>query len=1077
MLKILNDAKYLSLLQDHASRHGIDLEQVKKEAESYLKELYTEQQPIIHTMMAQLSQYILSRGYERTIDVNVEEVRALAKVMRRHPVAFVMTHKTYIDMMVLGVALARHGLPIPHIFAGINMSFFGLGDLGRKSGVIFIKRSFRDNELYKAVLRLFVSTLVDDNKHFMWAIEGTRSRTGKLVWPKMGILKYIVEADQQSHNEVKYIPVSIVYDLIPDVDQMVREGRGSEKTKESLSWFVNYVKNMGEDFGKISIRFAEPVEMLEDAEVDMVLHSLQDKPRLPKFAFNLVHTINSVTPVTTGSLIFTSLLSQFALTKGQLESTVIELMELIENHKADALVDRGKPVSQGIQTALNRFTKSGLIRKIGSGHETKYSIIPEKYLPATYYANMSVHYLYHRAFIELALTRLQSSRSKFRLRLFWEEIMRLRSLFKFEFFYSNKLSFTDEIEKDLSYFNANWATILQDPKNKPLDLIAGRRLLLSQTVLSTYIEAYKVVARCLADRKHQGVFSEEELIEECLFVGEEMHWKGQIHRVDSVSRPFIVNGIRLARNLNLITELGAVDLQATTDWNDYLEDLSHRIKVLQEHSAKWKVKNKNLAHINRNIIPGSKTDSVTASVLAGERGSHIGAFFDLDRTLISTFSAKEFFQSRLFSGKMSAKEIVAQFGGVMVYALGNRNFAGLAALSAQGISGVPEQVFIEVGEEVYLKHLAKEIYPESRALVEAHLAMGHTVAIISAATPYQVGPIARDLGIEHVMCTQMEVLNGRFTGKIVEPACWGEGKSHAALQLAEKYLLDMSKSHFYTDSAEDLPLLEIVGHPHPINPDAELSKIAFENDWPIARFRDDKRPGLSNLVRTGLALSSLIPATIAGVLSGTVSMSHKDGVNSLMSAIGDFGCLLAGINMVVKGEEHIWNARPAVFIFNHQSNVDLLIMAKLLRKDAVAIAKKELKMTPVGPLFMAAGVIFIDRGDKQKAIEAMLPAVEALRAGTSVGLAPEGTRSDGYKLGQFKKGAFHLAMQAGVPIVPIVIKNAHDVMPKGSSFIKPSVVEVVVMPAVQTDVWRAEDLSKNIKKIRDLYLKELGQED
>ena len=90
-------------------------------------------------------------------------------------------------------------------------------------------------------------------------------------------------------------------------------------------------------------------------------------------------------------------------------------------------------------------------------------------------------------------------------------------------------------------------------------------------------------------------------------------------------------------------------------------------------------------------------------------------------------------------------------------------------------------------------------------MVAAHIAKGHTVAIVSAATPYQVDPIARDLGITHVMCTRMEVEDGVFTGNIIKPACWGEGKAYAGQKLAEKYHLDLRKSFFYTDSAEDLP--------------------------------------------------------------------------------------------------------------------------------------------------------------------------------------------------------------------------------------------------------------------------------
>ena len=159
------------------------------------------------------AQYVLSRGYEKTIDVNAGELKQVTKLMRKYPVAFVLTHKSYIDTIVLAVALARYGLPMPHTFAGINMSFMGVGQFGRQNGIIFIRRSFKDNLVYKATLRHYIASLVRNKVHFMWAIEGTRSRTGKLVWPKMGILKYIMEGEKDSRQEVKYVPVSIVYDL------------------------------------------------------------------------------------------------------------------------------------------------------------------------------------------------------------------------------------------------------------------------------------------------------------------------------------------------------------------------------------------------------------------------------------------------------------------------------------------------------------------------------------------------------------------------------------------------------------------------------------------------------------------------------------------------------------------------------------------------------------------------------------------------------------------------------------------------------------------------------------------------
>ncbi|HHM21413.1 MAG TPA: HAD-IB family hydrolase, partial [Bacteroidetes bacterium] len=259
MDKILNDPRFQKRLAEVAQQKGVNFSEVHEEAVSYLNELYTEHQPVADLIGVQLGQFILSRAYDKTIDVNPKEVKEVARLIRRHPVAFVMTHKTYVDMFVLALVLARHGLPIPYTFAGINMAFMGVAQLGRQSGVIFIRRSIKDNLVYKITLRHFIAHLVSEKAGFMWAIEGTRSRTGKLVWPKMGILKYIMEAEQYSKEEVKYIPVSIVYDLIPDVKEMAREMRGKAKKAESLMWFIDYIKKMGEKMGRISLRFGAPV--------------------------------------------------------------------------------------------------------------------------------------------------------------------------------------------------------------------------------------------------------------------------------------------------------------------------------------------------------------------------------------------------------------------------------------------------------------------------------------------------------------------------------------------------------------------------------------------------------------------------------------------------------------------------------------------------------------------------------------------------------------------------------------------------------------------------------------------------
>ncbi len=1065
---------FQSLVKGLSQRLELDYQEVETKAKQALKEMFCFQHPILHSFGIQFAEYVVDRAYEKTIDVNLSEMKALSKLMRRHSVAFVMTHKTYIDMFVLGITLARHGLKIPYIFAGINMAFAGLGQLGRRAGAIFIRRSFKDDEIYKSVLRFFISDRVKSKDHFMWALEGTRSRTGKLVWPKMGILKYIQEAESHANSEVKYVPISIVYDLIPDVEDMTLEGRGKIKKSESLNWFINYVRKMGEEHGKISLRMGEPVDY-DDLEKSVIPDDENnDTPSISKFAFELAHQINDVTPVTTASLICTALLSKFAMTKRGTESIVLQLMEIIHYQKSDSLVDRGKNLSQSIQRALNLLVKAKIIQLVGDGITAKYSIVPENYLKANYYANMAIHHLYHRAFIELTIVKLIDSKSKNPSHEFWEELMSIRDLFKFEFFYSNKSEFCDQIENQLHKMDSNWQDILENNPNELANLISNQDIYISQVILKTFLEAYKVVAYALKNLEEGRAYTDDQLMRSCLFYGEELHWKGKIHRLESVSKPFIHNGLRLAKNRDLIPTAKNKKVKAIDQWLKDLNELSLRMEKLSDfYSEERSLGFKDPSELGE--IPGSITSDITKTVVDGDDGPKIAAFFDLDRTLISGFSAKQFVKSRIVSGKMTSKEIAAQFSGGLIYALGNKNFAGLAAISAKGIKGVEEKSLLDLGESVYLKHLAKAIYPQSRALVEAHMAKGHTVAIVSAATPYQVGPIARDLGIKHIMCTRMEVQDGTFTGKIVEPACWGDGKAQAGLAFANENNIDLSQSYFYTDSHDDLPLLEIVGHPRPVNPDKDLTALAIENDWTVYRFNDMNRPNITNFLRTGMTLTAFAPAVLSGLSSGLFNRDWEEGKNSMMAMVGDLGTWISGMKVVVKNEENIWKQRPAVFIFNHQSNVDLMILAKLLRKDAVGIAKKELQYSPLGPIFKAAGMIFIDRSNREKAIEAMQPAVDALKNGISIGLAPEGTRSYDYSLGKFKKGAFHIAMGAKVPIVPIVIKNAHDAMPRGANFIRPSVVEVSVLDPIPTKNWKRKDLEKNIDEIRKKFLKELGQ--
>jgi putative phosphoserine phosphatase/1-acylglycerol-3-phosphate O-acyltransferase len=469
---------------------------------------------------------------------------------------------------------------------------------------------------------------------------------------------------------------------------------------------------------------------------------------------------------------------------------------------------------------------------------------------------------------------------------------------------------------------------------------------------------------------------------------------------------------------------------------------------------------------------------VLAEILDLPDGPEIGAFFDFDGTIISGYSAIAFFQEQLKRGHMSPRDVVELMSVMASFGIGILGFPALMLAASQFLRGVREDSYAAFGEDVFKSHIARQIYPETRAMVEAHLRKGHTVAIISSATPYQVEPAARDLDIENVLCTHLQVEDGEFTGAVIRPICFGPGKVLAAESLSRQYGADLSKSFFYSDSTDDIELLERVGNPRPLNPSSKLMAIAEDRGWPVRRFASRGRPTPTDWIRTALVPATLLGSFAAGLPIWALTGSKRDALNFSMSVFADTASALIGLNLKIKGEHHLWSHRPAVFLFNHQSNVDMVIIARLLRRDISGVGKKEIGELPlIGRVLEFAGVVLVDRKDTAQAIAAMGALVDTMRIeGKSICMSPEGTRSFTPKLAPFKKGAFHLAMQAGVPVVPIVIQNSSDIMPKGDMIYRPATVEVEVLPPVDTSTWSAETIEEHVASVRNMYLETLGQD-
>jgi putative phosphoserine phosphatase/1-acylglycerol-3-phosphate O-acyltransferase len=470
--------------------------------------------------------------------------------------------------------------------------------------------------------------------------------------------------------------------------------------------------------------------------------------------------------------------------------------------------------------------------------------------------------------------------------------------------------------------------------------------------------------------------------------------------------------------------------------------------------------------------PVITVDELIERIKMGPVGPKVAAFFDFDGTLIQGYSAGALMAHRARNFELGPDEFVR----TMLAALGGPlDEAAFKDLLSQGIRawvGRTEDDLMELGEQLFAQEIAGALFHGAWRVVRAHQNQGHTVVIATSATRMQAQPMARELGIDDVLCTELETERDVLTGGIVGRPPWGEGKLAAVKEFARRQRIPLRNSHAYANGDEDVPFLDAVGFPHPVNPGSALARHASERGWQVVRFRTRRSQfHPMALARTSALFGGFAAAVGAGAVAGVLTLDRRGGMDTATSLFGRVCGQLGNIHIKVLGEEHTTH-RPAVFFINHQSTlIDAIITSRVVQRGFTVVAKAEVKQVPVlGQLLTLADVAFVDRSNTAKAISAMQPAVDKLRAGVSIVLAPEGTRSLSPRVGAFKKGGFHLARDAGVPIVPIVIRNAGEIMWRNAKVAQEGTIEVVVHEPVPTADWTKADLDEWVLRMRQLYI-------
>jgi len=542
---IEDSPQYRAEVAGLASRLGLALPDVAGRARADLDGMVASMSPVAVDLLSGVLRPLHAHAWEVQADTaGLDRLRGLN---RQHALVFLPSHRSYADPLLLADVLAEHDFPRNHVLGGDNLRFWPLGSLAKRAGVVFIRRSFADDEIYKLALREYLGYLLAKRFNLEWYMEGGRSRTGKLRPPRYGLLGYVAEAVTAGRAGDAYlVPVAITYDQLREVSAMAAEQGGAAKKAEGIGWLASYARGQRTRIGTVHVRFAEPLSL----RGALAAGGYDGSPgswrlALQKVAFEVAVRINRVTPVTATALVTLALLGvrDRALTLAQVRGVIEPLRDFLTERKLPHSGDVLR-TDAGVRRVLGALAQQNVVTVYTGGVEPVYAIERGQHLVAAFYRNSAIHHFVDRAVAEVVLLSAPADR--------WDEAMRLRDQLKFEFFFPGKAAYRADLGAELARLDPGWETVADGRT-----VLRRSAVLVANRVLRSFLDAQLVVAERLAARSPGSPVAEREFLDECGGVGRQMLLQGQLHGPESLSRELFAGAVQLAANLDLVDPGGA----------------------------------------------------------------------------------------------------------------------------------------------------------------------------------------------------------------------------------------------------------------------------------------------------------------------------------------------------------------------------------------------------------------------------------------------------------------------------------------------------------------------------------------
>lgn len=545
------EPRFRAAVEECAARSGLTHAEAFARADGYLEEMvsaHSDAFPEFSTVLARVAD---RRGFEGVVECDDAALERLEALDADHSLVVTTAHRSYMDFVVR-VPFARRGFAREFRFAGANILFWPMGPVGHAFGIIYIRRGFRD-PLYTVVLRQYVGWLTEQRSNFLWALEGGRTRTGKQLAPKAGLLAYVADAYVEGRApEIMLVPATVVYEYLNEVFEYAAYGRGATKAGESLLSNLKLARAQRKvpDHAKIIVAIGEPVGLGEFLDRTHGRDTAEFTEGVSRAAREASRRIDAATPITSVALVLLPLLQRHGA-RWTVDELVTDLAPWVATIERRGLPTSGKDVggAQAVTRALGLLLAQGLLTREGTGAQASYTVRSGRHLEAAFYRNGLLHHFLIRSIVELALVLVQSHGS---VPGFWSEVERLRDLLSREFTFPEGEDFPAAVRAELEHHDPRWQLTLESE--------AGGSALLEQMgpvvaprVLGALLEAYQLVADRLCRRGGMPVVDERAFLLDCLAHAQLEVALGRIRRPDAASLNLFDLPLKLARDRGLLS--------------------------------------------------------------------------------------------------------------------------------------------------------------------------------------------------------------------------------------------------------------------------------------------------------------------------------------------------------------------------------------------------------------------------------------------------------------------------------------------------------------------------------------------